>query len=396
MELLFLSHCVPNPPDKGEKIRAAHELNALARNHRVHLACFARSEEEVSHAQELKDRCASVFVEQLSTWQALAGAALRFSVGGCLNTSFYRSTRMEQHIESLKSLPLGATLAYSSAVVQFAPANVPLWIDMVDVDSEKWLEYGRRRWPKAAYRLEGRRLRALEASYAAGAECTFLTTPREQKLLQQVAPNARVESMMNGVDFQAFDPGACAPGPELKHREYVVFVGSMDYFPNIDACCWFAESVLGELRSRRPSLEFLIVGRNPSRAVRRLARLPGIEVTGSVTDVRPFLAGARAMVAPLRIARGVQNKILEALAMGKLVYASPVVASTFGEMLPEGVVVCPTSADYVREVRGSAESPVSWDRGIRQRARTRFTWENNLLPLIDRLGQPSRRSMVSG
>ena len=147
MDILFLSHCVPNPPDKGEKIRAAHELNAIAKKHRVHLACFARSEKEASQAKELKDRCASIFVEQLSSWRALAGAALRFGVGGCLNTSFYRSARMERHVESLGSLPLAATLAYSTAVVQFAPVNVPLWIDMVDVDSEKWLEYGQRRWP---------------------------------------------------------------------------------------------------------------------------------------------------------------------------------------------------------------------------------------------------------
>ena len=218
MDILFLSHCVPNPPDKGEKIRAVHELNTLAKKHRVHLACFARSEADVAHANQLKDRCASVFVEQLSPWRALAGAALRFGAGGCLSTSYYRSPRMEQHIEALRSRSLAVTLAYSSAVVQFAPVNVPLWIDMVDVDSEKWLEYGKTRWLGAAYNLEGRRLRAVEAVCAARAECTFLTTPREQKILQQIAPHARVESLMNGVDFEAFDPAVCAAGPGLEHQ----------------------------------------------------------------------------------------------------------------------------------------------------------------------------------
>jgi polysaccharide biosynthesis protein PslH len=385
VDILFLSHCVPNPPDKGEKIRAVHELNALAKKHRVHLACFARTEEEVSQAHDLKDRCASVFVEKLSPGLALAGAALRFSGGGCLNTAFYRSPRMEQHVESLRSLPLSATLAFSSAVVQFAPATVPLWIDMVDVDSEKWMDYGRTRWPGLVYKWEGKRLRAIEAISAERAECTFLTTPREQRLLQQIAPGARVESLMNGVDFDAFDPSACAAGPELEHRDYVVFVGSMDYYPNVDACCWFAETVFGELRRHRPALEFLIVGRSPSRAVRRLATQPGIVVTGGVPDVRPYLAGARSVVAPLRIARGVQNKVLEALAMGKRVHASPAVASTFGESLPEGMVVCPNTADYVREICSATESPASWDPGTRTQARTRFTWERNLMPLMEEL-----------
>jgi sugar transferase (PEP-CTERM/EpsH1 system associated) len=394
VNILFLSHCVPNPPDKGEKIRAAHELNALAKKHRIHLACFARSEEEVAHAEQLKDRCASVFVEQLSSWRALAGAALRFGAGGCLNTAFYRSPRMDRHVESLRPR-LAATLAYSSAVVQFAPVNVPLWFDMVDVDSEKWLEYGQTRWPGALYRLEGQRLRAMEASYASLAKCTFLTTPREQKILQDIAPQARVESLMNGVDFEFFNPSACSAGPDLERREYVVFVGSMEYFPNVDACCWFADSVFSELRSCRPNIEFFIVGRNPSQAVRRLANRPGIVVTGGVPDVRPYLAGARSMVAPLRIARGVQNKVLEALSMGKRVHASPAVASTFGEVLPHGVTICHSTADYLLELCTAAESPVSWDAVTRDQARTRFTWQQNLQPLVEGLDHLAARSMVS-
>jgi polysaccharide biosynthesis protein PslH len=388
MDILFLSHCVPNPPDKGEKIRAAHELNALAESHRVHLACFARSEEEVSQAHDLEDRCASVFVERLSPGHALAGAAIRFSAGGCLNTSFYRSARMEQHIELQRSLPLEATLAYSSAMVQFAPLNVPLWIDMVDVDSEKWLEYGQRRWPGAAYRLEGRRLRALEASYAARAECTFVTTPREQQLLRRIAPAARIESMMNGVDFDFFDPALPVSLPEIEGRQFLAFVGTMDYFPNVDACCWFAEAVFGQLRRRHPGLEFFVVGRNPGRAVRRLAKIPGVVVTGAVQDVRPYLAYARSIIAPLRIARGVQNKVLEALAMGRPVLASHSVASTFGEILPEGVTVCPSEAEYVQEFEHTADSP-SWDPAIRRTAQSRFSWDLSLKQLTRALASCS-------
>ena len=396
MDILFISHCVPNPPDKGEKIRAAHELNALAEKYRVHLACFARSEEEVSQAHDLKDRCASVFVERIVPWRALAGAGLRFGAGACLNTSFYRSPKMKRHVESLGSLPLAATFAYSSAVVQFAPAGIPLWIDMVDVDSEKWLEYGQTRFPGLLYRVEGNRLRALERSYAMRAERTFLTTPREQRVLEQFSPGARVEAVMNGVDFDFFDPSAAHPSPELREKNYIVFVGTMDYHPNVDACCWFTETVFGELRKQHPDLELVIVGRSPARPVERLNKIPGVSVTGGVPDVRPYLAGAKSMIAPIRIARGVQNKVLEALAMGKLVHASPVVASTFGDSLPEGVIVCPEVEDYVREIGAAGEAPVSWVPSIREQARTRFTWATNLLPLVQAPQQRSPTSMVSG
>lgn len=384
MDILFLSHCVPNPPDKGEKIRAWHELNALTKRHRVHLACFAKGPGELVKAYELRDRCASVYAETVAGPAALAGAAIRFALGGSVNTAFYHSSTMRRHVDSLKCLPLSATLAYSSAVVQFAPANVPLWFDMVDVDSEKWREYGETRWPRSLYSLEARRFRKLEAEYADRAECTFVTTPREQRILQQIAPKARVKYMLNGVDFEFFNPEAALPELDLRNRKYVVFVGQMDYFPNVDACRWFVTSVFGEMRAKWPGLEFLIVGRNPSRAVRELAKSPGVVITGGVADVRPYLAWAQAMIAPLRIARGVQNKVLEALSMGKRVLASAAVGSTFGADLPEGVIVCECAAEYNLRMAEIWQAS-GWDLRIRQSAASRFSWSKNLGPFLQEL-----------
>jgi polysaccharide biosynthesis protein PslH len=385
MDILFLSHCVPYPPDKGEKIRAWHELQTLGAKHRIHLVCFAKNEKEAAQAQELKNYCASIFAQPLGAYRALARAALGFAVGASLNISYYRSAPMRRHIESLRP-HVAAVLAYSSAVVQFAPAGVPLYIDFVDVDSEKWREYGARRQPGALYRIEANRLRACEARYAQSARCTFVTTPREQRILETIAPGAGVESLMNGVDFDFFDP-ARLPGQSDAQRDCIVFVGQMSYFPNVDGCRWFAKSVFGELRAQFPALEFLIVGRDPVPTVRQLASIPGVRVIGPVPDVRPYLASALAMVAPLRIARGVQNKVLEALAMGKRVLASPEVASTFGESLPEGITVCKTGADYACALPGALPGSRDPQPQIRESARTRFCWERNLLPLIQEMEQ---------
>lgn len=373
--LLFLSHCVPNPPDKGEKIRSYHLFRHLARRYAVHLVCFARQQGDLEHAQALAGCCASQYVEWLPARRSLARAMLRFARRECLVTSFYRSARMARHVEGLASLSPFATVAYSSAMVQYAPAGIPLLLDMVDVDSEKWLQYGRVRRPAFLYAEEGRRLRAVEARCAALARCSWLSTGQERELLQAIAPAAPVRCVENGIDFDYFDPRACPPEAELAQRDFVVFVGAMDYFPNADACCWFAREVFPEARRQAPGLEFLIVGRNPSRAVRRLRGLPGVTVVGSVADVRPYLASARAVVAPLRIARGVQNKVLEALAMGRCVFASPAVCASFGRDLPAGVVACASSGDYVQRIADSAAG-TAWNSGIREQARRRFCWEN--------------------
>ena len=316
MDILFLSHCVPNPPDKGEKIRAYHELVQLAASYRVHLACFARNSSEMAHANELRGRCASVYVEPLATRTGFARSALNYVAGGSLVGSYYGSRRLGQYVKSLSSRPLAAALVYSSVMSQYAPPEIPVILDMVDVDSEKWMQYGRMRRMGVLYHTEGRRLRRIEADAASKAARTLLSTRNEARLLESIAPGAHVRSMENGVDFDYFDPSAPCRPLDLRKR-FVVFVGAMDYYPNADAACWFAAEVFPEIRRRQKDMELLIVGRNPTPAVRRLDAQPGIMVTGAVDDVRPYVNAAETVIAPLRIARGIQNKVLEALAMGK-------------------------------------------------------------------------------
>ena len=376
--LLFLSHCVPNPPNKGEKIRAYHEISHLAGEYRIHLACFARTPAEMADALALRDRCASVYAELLSYRRCLPRAMARFAAGACLNTSFYDSPNMAAYAQSLTELPLSATLAYTCVMARYAPAGPPLLVDMVDVDSEKWLQYGRERWAGPAWALEGRRLRAVERACAKRAAYTFAATGQEQALLQGIT-GGEVEAIENGVDFAYFDPAAAPEIAALRSRRFLLFAGAMDYYPNADAVRRFAAEIFGPLRREDPGLEFFVVGHNPSRAVRALARQEGITVTGSVDDVRPYLAAAQAVAAPLRIARGIQNKVLEALAMNKLVLAEPAVCRTFGADLPRGVVRCESLEDW----RDALARPASGD--VRHAARARFDWANNLERLASRL-----------
>ncbi|MBI5281370.1 MAG: TIGR03087 family PEP-CTERM/XrtA system glycosyltransferase [Candidatus Solibacter usitatus] len=379
MELLYLSHCVPSPPNKGEKIRSYHELTALAARHRVHLGCFAREPAELEEARKLIDRCASVYVAPLFPFSLHAArAGVRFLAGSSLNGAFYSSGGMKRDIAALMaSVPVRGAVAYTAVMAPYVPEGVPFVLDMTDVDSEKWLQYAERRRPSLPYSTEARRVRAMEVEQARRARLTLLTTKPEEELFRSFAGEVATAAMENGVDLEYFDPAVARVEPSLAGREYLLFAGSMDYYPNVEAVCGFARKVFPALRAAHRGLEFVVVGRKPDARVFALAGLEGVTIAGTVDDVRPYYSGARAVVAPLGIARGIQNKVLEALAMGKPVLASKEVCRTFGKQLPPGVAECGTAEEH------EAGLKMEWaPGGIRAGAQARFRWENVLKPLV--------------
>ncbi len=381
MNVLYLSHCVPNPPDKGERIRAYHLVRQLSADFHVHVVALARSELERKSAEALRAWCASVHVQPLPPRWALAKAAVRSLAGNSLTMSYYRLPGLAAHVAGLvRRERIAASIAFSTPMAQYAPMDIPLLLDMTDVDSEKWFQYSRLRTGGFLYAIEAKRLRAEEIRQTSRAACTFLATGAEAGLLETFVPGAAIETLENGVDFAFFDPSLVAVPSSLQGRRFIVFVGVLDYFPNRDGVIWFANQVFPQLRAAGDIDEFLIVGRNPPKDVQRLARVPGVTVVANVPDVRPYVAGARAVVAPLRLARGIQNKVLEGLAMGKPVLASTAVAMTFGADLPPGVIHCPTEGDYLTGLRGVAASNPS---GIRAAAAGRFVWDRQARKLTD-------------
>lgn len=376
-DLLFLSHCVPYPPDKGERIRAYHEIRRLSQTYRIHLFCFDRDGVAEQARDFFKEYCATAYVEPMAPRTALLKSMVRFLAGDCLNRRYYGSATVARQAERIASeVKPAAAVAYSAVMAQHVPPGVPYLLDMLDVDSEKWLSYAQRRWPSAAYGVEAVRLRRFEVEVARRAVLTLFTTATEEALFRGFAPAGIPTAFMeNGVDFEYFDPEATCTSA-LAGRRYAVFVGSMNYYPNVDAVAHFVEDVLPLLRRRDPAFQFIIVGRNPGRDVLRWSGVPGVEITGGVPDVRPYLRWAAYMAVPFRIARGIQNKVLEALAMGKPVLASDAICRTFGQEVPHGVRRCASPADYDRETATlSAAGPI-FDASIRQAARARFEWES--------------------
>lgn len=333
--LLFLAHRIPYPPDKGEKIRAWHMLDHLAAAWTVELGCLVDDPRDLDHVPTLRGRCAHVEAHQLrGRWQAASRALARARPGRPLSLGWFHDPALAAWVRrGLAERRWDAALVYSSAMAPYVMgpgAHRPGFrrvLDMVDVDSAKWQAYAAGAAPpmRLIWAREARTLAAFERRAALDFDRTLFVSEAEARHFVGLAPDcaARVDWVENGVDLARFDPGQDWPNPYPPGAVPIVFTGTMGYRPNVEAVAWFAEAVLPVLRARTPPPSFWIVGANPAPAVQALARLPGVHVTGGVPDVRPFLAHAAAAVAPLRIARGIQNKVLEAMAMARPVVATP-------------------------------------------------------------------------
>jgi len=323
--LLFLVHRIPYPPNKGDKIRSYHMLRFLAERYRVHLGTFVDHEDDWRHVPELQKLCADVCAVGLNPLRQRLFSLKGIFGGEPLSVPYYESSELRDWVRR-KVYEEGITrmVFFSSPMAQYAPSNgvaVRKIVDFVDVDSEKWRQYSERHaWPMSwLYRREGERLLDFERGVASSADASVFVTREEADLFRRRAgfEDDRVRSVVNGVDTEYFSPARSFENPYGTKGPVVVFTGLMDYWANVDAVNWFARESFPSIRKAVGGARFVIVGARPSRQVERLASRPGVEVTGTVKDVRPYLASADLAVAPLRVARGIQNKVLEAMAMAR-------------------------------------------------------------------------------
>jgi sugar transferase (PEP-CTERM/EpsH1 system associated) len=383
MDVLYLCHRVPYPPDKGDKIRAFHQIQALARRHRVHLLTLADG--PVPDLAPLREICHRVEVFPIHRAAAALRAAAGLFSSRPLTLSFFRSAALHARVRELAAtVRFDSLVVYSSSMAPYAEpfAGVPSVLDLVDVDSAKWEQYSRyaSRPLRPVYALEARRLQAYEAALVRRFDRVVLATENELRLLKGFAPDAPAVAIPNGVDLEFFTP---LDLPKAKSPT-LVFTGQMDYFANVDGVVTFAREVFPRLRLRFPDLVLLIVGRSPAPAVRALNDIPGVQVTGAVGDVRPFLARAWAFVAPLRIAQGVQNKVLEAMAMGLPVVCSERVLAGLGEggfRHGRDLLAAGEPAFLESCLAGLLADPAERERlaaGARQRLAAAYGWATNL------------------
>jgi len=338
MQIIFVCHRIPYPPNKGDKIRSFAELKALSAKHEVDVFCLYDDPEDAKYIPELEKYCRRLNAQYVPKWQSRLQTIVSLLKGEPLSVGHFRSGKLRQQVQkALATKNYDVAVGYSSSIAQYLQQeSVPRLIDIVDVDSNKWRQYSERfrGLRRFVYQLECSRMRRYEEAAVQEFDKVYVSTNRERRLLDPTRSEEKIKVLEQPLDIahvRAWDGEI--PKMIASHQPYFVFCGQMDYLPNVDAAELFCREIWPSVKEKYPDTRFVIAGRNPAKAVIRLAEEGSVIVTGAVPDMRPYLAGALAAVVPMRIACGIQTKILEALALGVPVIAT---ANTV-EAIPEAL-----------------------------------------------------------
>jgi sugar transferase (PEP-CTERM/EpsH1 system associated) len=386
-KILFLAHRVPFPPNKGDKIRAFHLLQHLGANHQVWLGAGADDPSDRVQISTADLPCREVCIVPLGPVRRAINMATAAATGAPLSVSRFRHPRLERWIARvMREVRPEIVFVYSSAPAQYVIGRMPpdcrLIVDFVDADAEKWRAYAEAVRPpiRWVYEAEYRRLVRFDRRALSHAAAALFVSPTERALFARLSgvDGAKLQVIANGVDTEYFRPTVEPPDSGT-----IVLCGRMDYRPNIDAARWFALEILPKVRAKRPDAVFRIVGADPAAQVLALNRLPGVEVLGGVPDVRPFVARAAVVVAPLRIARGVQNKVLEGMACGRPVVATPAAIDGIDAVAGQDVLVAASTDGFAEAVSNVLANAAPADLGARARqyAVNRHQWASQLQAL---------------
>lgn len=394
MRVLVLAQRLPYAPNRGDRLRVYHSLREIAAHARLDVAALVHDDEEASHAGDLDGLAENVVTARIPRLRNVARAGTRLLGGTPLTHLLLDSPSIGPALQALVGrIRPDVVLAFCSSMARFALvrplSDIPCVVDMIDADSAKWAALARDsriplRW---IYEREAKLLGAFEVVAMRKAFTTLVVNEKERAALGALGPGTRVQVVENGVALDAFRP----PRPPVDSA-LVVFCGVMNYGPNEQGAVWLAREVWPLVRAARPNATLALIGSSPSAQVQRLASPTlGIGVTGAVADVQPYLWEAAVAAAPLQVARGVQNKVLEAVAAGLPCVVTPAVA----EGLPREVMAaCHVSAD-AKEFASAlcdflARTPVERRARASQADLASLHWSARLHPLMPILEAAAR------
>lgn len=395
-EILFLVHRIPFPPDRGDKIRSYNLLKAMTEIAPVHVGCFADDTRDMSFANEMAKVTASQCVVMRDRSKPVAGlnGLLR---GQPMLVAMYEKPELHRWVrEVLAQRSIKAIAAFSVQMAHYVPHDLPMGtrflMEFADFDSAKYAAYGAQQGGVMGWvnRREGRVLLDFEREVARRADISTFVSEAEARLFARTAgvEDRNVQALDNGVNLRYYNIVSDYSQIDYKEKPLIVFTGQMDYRPNIEAVESFVREALPIIRAKYENATFAIVGRNPAPQVTALARQPGVIVTGGVPDVRGWISAADVVVAPLRIARGIQNKVLEAMAMARPVVASPQAAEGIDAINGEHFIVAhdpQAEAEAVRVLLENPDQAAALGQAARARMEERYDWAATLAPLRDML-----------
>ena len=408
MKILFLAHRIPYPPNKGDKIRSFNEIKYLSQNHEIHLACLADDLNDLKYTKNLKKYCKIVNIIPLKLKTAKFKTIFSLLNKKPLSVSYFYSKRLQKIINHLLSTNnYDAIICFSSSMAEYifrsivhgqwllvrnnkpSPNNqrlsTKLIMDFVDIDSDKWKQYAEHVRPPFSliYKLESNRLAQYERKVAKIFHYSIFVSKKEAELFYMQNPDIdNILAIPNGVDFDYFNPyQLLANNQQLaSNHPILLFTGAMDYYANVDGVIWFCKKIFPYLIKKYPKLKFYIVGRNPTSAIKKLVN-SNIIITGYVDDIRPYYQIATVYIAPLRIARGIQNKILEAMAMAKPVISTSKAFEGIEATPNKDLLLADSEKEFIEKITMLLKNPEkrkSLEISARQTVEKNYSWQYNL------------------
>lgn len=398
--LLYLVHRIPYPPDKGDKLRSFHLLKFLSQYHNVYLGAFVDDEADLRHLSSLQRYCADIKAIPLNPRTARVRALNGLLSGEPLTVRYYRDANMQKWVsETVQNHNIEAAIVFCSGMAQYVEkkARLPIFLDLVDVDSLKWRAYSKtqRGLMKWLYARESDVLLDYERRISAKSLRTFFVSEEEKRAFCNLSPENtfHVDVIRNGVDTEFFDPEIDLATPYSKNEIPVVFTGTMSYWINDQAAHWFIDHVVPLLAGRHSDFRFYVVGRSPSPQLQARSA-HNVRVTGSVDDVRPYIKHAKVVVAPIRTSRGLQNKVLEAMAMGKPVVMDRQCNEVFSDIPDTELRRASEPDEYLRiieELITSPEIAKKTGNNARTRVCNHYNWDHQIGIIEPYLPHSSRK-----
>jgi len=394
--VLFLTHRVPYPPDRGDRIRAFHILQFLAQRYDVSLAAVSDEPVTSEQMQVIEGFTQRVCVQPISAkWSKLRGLA-SLALGGAVSPAYFYRPALKRTIENWhREQPFDAVVTFCTGMVQYARAltkrdkSIKHIIDLVDVDSAKWAQYARNSKPpmRWIYGAEAKRLRDIEAGKHDRFDAIGVVSEAEANTYRkEVGDHPGLIELRHAVDTKFHQP---MPDAGTQGGAKIVFIGVLNYKPNVEGIIWFVNHVMPLLRQRVPDVKLQIIGRHPSPEVLALSSAANVEVVGSVPDVRDYLRTATASIAPLKIARGVQTKVLEAMASARVAICSQGAAEGIHGGDGEHLIVCDSPLQWTQTLERiitDYELRTRIASQARQRIEAMYRWEKCYEPLEKLIG----------
>jgi sugar transferase (PEP-CTERM/EpsH1 system associated) len=396
MRILLLTHRVPFPPNKGDKIRSFNLLSYLARRHEVYVASLVDDPADLGHLDAVRALTRGFVYDIIGRGLRRLVATRGLLLGRPITVAYFYSRHLQHRIDELiDRVPFDCFFCYSSPMAEYLfrsrhaagkIAAARRIMDLIDIDSYKWQQYAEHSpaWKSWLYSLEARHLASYERRIAGAFDRLFVVTEQERRHFPAATAISSLQALPNGVDLDFFTPRH-VPAKQLASTS-MVFTGVMDYWPNIEGVTWFVERILPRVRQTVPDAQLYIVGSKPTTEVQRLSRFEGVTVTGYVDDVRDYLAAASICVVPLRIARGIQNKILEAMAMGKAVATTTQAIEGVRAVAGEECAVAAGEEDFANNIvqlLTDGESARKMGARARLCAERFYRWDENLRTLSE-------------